>query len=161
MEPSQIALLERMPIFGAIRQDVLEFLLQRAGHRRVSASDWFVHEGDPGDRMFVLESGEARVVKSWHGQEVLLHRLCPGDCFGEMALMDLHPRSASVQAILDCEAIELTPGQLLDLYEHDPSQFALIQMNLGREVCRRLRATDELLFHVRMTGALSDAGGQN
>ena len=49
MEPSHISLLERMPIFGAIRQDVLEFLLQRAGHRCVLAGEWFVREGEPGE----------------------------------------------------------------------------------------------------------------
>lgn len=150
MQPSQIALLQRMPIFGAIRDEVLEFLLDHAEHRRVPAGAWFVREGEPGDRMFVLESGRAAVVKGWQGRDVLLHHLAPGDCFGEMALMDLAPRSASVLAEVDCEAVELTPDHLLRLYEHDLEQFTLIQMNIGREVCRRLRATDDLLFRIRM-----------
>jgi CRP-like cAMP-binding protein len=96
--------------------------------------------------MFVLQSGHVAVVKQWHGQSLRLHELDAGDCFGEMALMDLLPRSASVRAETDCQAIELSLVDLLRLYEHDVEQFALIQMNLGREVCRRLRATDELLF---------------
>lgn len=153
MQPSQIALLQRMPIFGAIRDDVLEFLLERAVHRRVPAGAWFVREGEPGDRMFVLERGRAAVVKGWQGQDVLLHHLAPGDCFGEMALMDLHPRSASVLAELDCEAIELTPDHLLELHDRDLEQFTLVQMNIGREVCRRLRAMDEQLFRARMGDA--------
>jgi CRP-like cAMP-binding protein len=70
----------------------------------------------------------------------------PGDCVGEMALMDLFPRSASVRALSDCTAIRLTPQDLLRLFETDVEQFAMIQMNLGREVSRRLRHTDELLF---------------
>jgi CRP/FNR family cyclic AMP-dependent transcriptional regulator len=70
-----------------------------------------------------------------------------------MALMDLQPRSASVRADTDCLAIELAAADLMRLYEHDVEQFALIQMNMGREVCRRLRYTDELLFHFRMGGA--------
>ena len=64
--------------------------------------------------------------------------------------MDLFPRSASIRALADCSAIELTPDDLLRLYEHDLEQFTLVQMNIGREVCRRLRATDELLFRARM-----------
>ena len=79
-----------------------------------------------------------------------MREFVPGDCFGEMALMDLFPRSASIRALADCTAIELTPDDLMRLYEHDLEQFTLVQMNIGREVCRRLRATDELLFRARM-----------
>jgi CRP-like cAMP-binding protein len=100
--------------------------------------------------MFVLQSGKVAVHKHWQGQELRLHELAAGDCFGEMALMDLLPRSASVRAEADCQAIEFSSVDLMLLYEHDIEQFALIQMNLGREVCRRLRATDELLFRWRM-----------
>jgi CRP-like cAMP-binding protein len=62
----------------------------------------------------------------------------------------LFPRSASLRAVADCSAIELTPADLHRLYERDLEQFTLVQMNIGREVCRRLRSTDELLFRARM-----------
>ncbi len=143
-------MLQRMPIFGGIRDDVLSFLLDHANHRQLGAGEAFFREGEPGDRMFVLEQGRAAVVKGWQGHEVMLHHLEPGDCFGEMALMDLFPRSASVIAESDCVAIELTQGSLAGLFERDLEQFALIQMNIGREVCRRLRAADDRLFRLRM-----------
>jgi CRP-like cAMP-binding protein len=98
----------------------------------------------------VLESGHAVVIKGWQGHDTELHRLAAGDCFGEMALMDLFPRSASVVAVEHCRAIELAAADLLRLFERDAEQFALIQMNIGREVCRRLRATDERLFQATM-----------
>ena len=109
--------------------------------------------------MFVLERGRVAVIKGWQGRSVLLGTLTAGDCFGEMALMDLMPRSASVRAEEDCLAVEFSASDLLVLFEHDVEQFALIQMNLAREVCRRLRKTDELLFRARMgdTAALPRA----
>jgi CRP/FNR family transcriptional regulator, cyclic AMP receptor protein len=57
-------------------------------------------------------------------------------------------------------AIEIATAALHRLAERDMEQFALIQMNIGREVCRRLRATDELLFRARMGGEplATDAG---
>ncbi len=143
-------MLQRMPIFGAIRDDVLGFLLDQAVHRQLSVGQTFFREGDPGDKMFVLESGRASVIKGWQGNRFLLHHLVPGDCFGEMALMDLSPRSATVMADAPCDAIELTPNALAGLFERDAEQFALIQMNIGREVCRRLRAADERLFRISM-----------
>jgi CRP/FNR family transcriptional regulator, cyclic AMP receptor protein len=146
MTRARIELLQRMPVFGAIREDSLQLLLDLSRTVSVAVGGYFFRERDAADSMFVLESGRASVVKTWHGREYVLHGLDVGDCFGEMALMDLFPRSASVRADEDCSAIELTANDLLHLFERDAEQFALIQMNIGREVCRRLRATDDLLF---------------
>jgi CRP/FNR family transcriptional regulator, cyclic AMP receptor protein len=64
-----------------------------------------------------------------------------------------------VRVIEACRAIEIATTALHRLAERDMEQFALIQMNIGREVCRRLRATDELLFRVRRGAPLgADAG---
>ena len=150
MQPVRLELLQRMPIFGAIRDDALLFLLAQAREVSVAAGAYFFRENDQASSMFVLESGRVVVFKSWQGRDVVLNNMEAGDCFGEMALMDLCPRSASVRAEADCVAIELGTGDLLRLFERDAEQFALVQMNMGREVCRRLRATDEMLFRARM-----------
>ena len=150
MQPVRLELLQRMPIFGAIRDDALLFLLAQAREVSVAVGAFFFRENDQANSMFVLETGRVVVFKSWQGRDVVLNDMQAGDCFGEMALMDLCPRSASVRAEADCVAIELTSGDLLRLFERDAEQFALVQMNMGREVCRRLRATDEVLFRARM-----------
>ncbi|MES1161536.1 MAG: cyclic nucleotide-binding domain-containing protein, partial [Rhizobacter sp.] len=103
-----------------------------------------------GHGMFVLESGSVTISKSWQQHELLIRRLAQGDCFGEMALLDLFPRSASVRADVDCSAIELTSANLYRVFERDVEQFALIQMNIAREMSRRLRITDDQLFRARM-----------
>jgi CRP/FNR family transcriptional regulator, cyclic AMP receptor protein len=146
MQGQRIEMLQRMPIFGAISPSALEFLLAQTRLREVRAQEFFFKQGEQACFMYVLETGEVSVRKRWRNREFRLRTLGPGDCFGEMALMDLSDRSASVRAETDCVAIELSPDDLLRLYEHDIEQFALVQMNIGREVCRRLRITDELLF---------------
>ena len=80
----------------------------------------------------------------------VLRHMNAGDCFGEMALIDLSPRSASAVALESSEALQITPSMLFELYRHDIEQFTLIQMNMGRELSRRLRRMDELLFGVLM-----------
>ena len=116
----------------------------------VPTNEFFFREHDQADSMFVLEAGKAAVLKSWSGQEYLLRTLKEGDCFGEMAVMDLCPRSASVCAVEDCTAICLSAANHYRVYEQDPKQFALIQMNMGREVSRRLRESDNRLFSAKM-----------
>jgi CRP-like cAMP-binding protein len=153
MEPARTAAFQRMPIFGGIRADVLQLLVDQGSKVTLPAGAYFFRENDQAQSVFVLEAGRVAVLKHWEGQEHLLTYLGEGDCFGEMALMDLFPRSASVRAIEACSALELPGSAFLALYEKDLEQFALIQMNLGREVSRRLRRADERLFRLRM-GAL-------
>ena len=149
----RVELLQQMPIFGAIRDDALTFLLEPVPSVTVPAGQFFFRERDPADCMYVLESGRVAVLKDWAGRELLLRQLGPGDCFGEMALLDLFARSASVRALDECRAMALTSAHLYRLFERDAEQFALIQMNMGREVCRRLRATDDMLFSAEMRGS--------
>jgi CRP-like cAMP-binding protein len=148
MSPSRLELLQRMPIFGAIDDGALEFLIGRAGTVRVARGGYFFRENDQAESMFVLESGRVEVVRGWRGRELIVQQLGAGDCFGEMALLDLFPRSGSVRALEDCSAIVIAAADLHGLYEHDVVSFALIQMNLAREMSRRLRNTDEQLFRM-------------
>jgi CRP-like cAMP-binding protein len=143
---TEIQLLQDMSLFGAIRDDALQFLLARAHRVNVAAGGYFFEEGDIGLGMYVLQSGCAAVLRQWQGQPFELRRLVRGDCFGEMALIDLMPRSASVKAVEDCSALELRPEDLHALFEFDVEQFALIQMNMAREISRRLRELAELMF---------------
>jgi CRP/FNR family transcriptional regulator, cyclic AMP receptor protein len=135
---------DRQPVMRNARLQVQRRNDRQQFQRR--AREFFFRENDQATSMFVLESGKAVVLKGWRGHDIELHRLRAGDCFGDMALMDLFPRSASVCATEVCRAIELSAADLLRLFERDAEQFALIQMNIDREVCRRLRATDERLF---------------
>jgi CRP-like cAMP-binding protein len=150
MQEARIELLQQMPIFGGLRAEILQFLIAVCPTVSVPKNDFFFREDEDGDSMFVLEAGKAAVLKSWHGRDHSLHTLREGDCFGEMAVMDHCPRSASVRALADCIAIRISAADLYQVYARDLRQFALIQMNMGREVCRRLREADNRLFGVRM-----------
>lgn len=157
MQQTRIESLQRMPIFGGLRRDVLELLVGAAEVTSVSRDQYFFREHDKASAMFVLESGEVSIRKSWDGKEYEIGRLGPGDCFGEMALIDLFPRSASAQAVQDCTAITLSMESVHRLYEKDLEQFALILMNIGRELSRRLRIADERLFSFKMGEPYRDA----
>jgi CRP-like cAMP-binding protein len=124
----------------------------------VQKGEFFFRENDQADSMFVLEAGKAAVLKSWSGADYLLRTLKEGDCFGEMAVMDYGRRSASVCAVEDCIAIRISGSNLYEVYSQDLKQFALIQMNMGREVCRRLREANNRLFGARMGMPDGDIG---
>jgi CRP-like cAMP-binding protein len=145
IESNRMALLQQMPLFGGIRGDIVEFLLSLSTGVSVPRDGCFFREGDQGEAMYLLESGRVAIIKQAHAAPVVLRQLGPGECFGEMALVDISPRSASVLALEDCQAIEIPIAGLLQLYQRDLEQFALIEMNIAREISRRLRQADDRL----------------
>jgi CRP-like cAMP-binding protein len=139
-----------MPVFGGVAESTLRLLLNLASIISVAKSSFFFHQGDPASSMFVLETGKVAVLKTYEGHDYLLRTLERGDCFGEMALLDLLPRSAAVLALEDSRAIEISAAALYEIYKKDMEQFVLMQMNMGREISRRLRAADDRLFQAKV-----------
>ena len=112
MEAQRIALLQQMPIFGALSAATLNLLLDATERVHVPAGDCFFREGDLGDVLYVLESGRVAVRRHTAAGELAVRLLGPGDCFGEMAILDLAPRSASVAALEDSVALKLPVARL-------------------------------------------------
>ncbi len=150
MQTTRLKILQNMPIFGGIREEILEFILETAEIVSIPVGEYFFRENDRGTSMYVLEKGKVSVIKTWQGHDFLLMELGEGDCFGEMSLIDLGPRTASVLATEECSAFKLSNAKILKIYQKDLEQFTMIQMNMGREVSRRLRKMDEELFKTRM-----------
>jgi CRP-like cAMP-binding protein len=146
MQVSRLQILQEMPIFGGVNEATLELILEKAEVVKVAVNGYFFREGDLDNSIYIIERGRVAVYKYWDGKRYKLRELGVGDCFGEMALMDFKPRSAEVVALEESSAIQVTAAQLAELYNNDSKQYTLIYMNLGREVCRRLRDADSRLF---------------
>ena len=146
MSENRIELLQGMPVFGAVSEKTLRFILQRIRDLEVAEGGYFFHRGDDTQSFYVLESGSVEVFREHEGCDFRLCELGPGDCFGEMSFIELRNRNASVRALCNCLAIEVPISTLHDLYERDVEQYLIVQMNLARELSRRLREADRRLF---------------
>ena len=148
---SRSRMLQTMPVFGGLREGVLDFLLESARRVQVDTYRYFYREGDPASSLFVLERGQVQLLKRWQGRDYRLKTLETGDCFGQVALIDLQPRNTSSLAVESSCAIEISDQNLYQLYEHDKEQLMLLRMNMAREVCRRLREADDRAFAADMS----------
>ena len=146
----RIHLLQSMPFFGAINDASVSLILGQSKTLQVKAGDYFFHQGEKGDSLYLIEQGSTVIFKQHEGKEYILRHANDGDCFGELALIDFTPRSASVRAETDCTAIKIPSTALHSLYQQDTEQFLIIQMNIGREVSRRLRASDDRWFQLQI-----------
>jgi CRP-like cAMP-binding protein len=152
----RLKLLAAMPVFGGLSAPTLDLLTSLAEPVSVPAGQHFFREGDETQAMYVLQAGQVEIYKTWQGMSKVLRCMQAGDCFGEMALIDLFPRSASSLAVEPSEALQITPRILQEIYRHDLEQFTLLQMNMGREISRRLRRVDDLLFRSLMGDSLPE-----
>lgn len=133
-------LLGQAPLFRGVSGQALDDLLRRMQIRTRPSSTLLVAQDEPGDSMFLLVEGRARVVIfGENGRELTLASLRAGDVFGELSLLDSRPRSANVVAIDDVTVLAL--GR--DAFAAHIQRFPQTALNLARELGNRLRRADE------------------
>ena len=132
-------------IFGGLPAEVLVDLAL-LDQLDVGVGEPCFREGDSAREMFVVLSGELEVTKrSRSGHEGRVALLGPNDWFGEMGLVDIQPRSATVRALAPARLLRITAQDLDGLYRRDVKSYALFVLNLCRELSRRLRVADGIM----------------
>jgi len=142
-EVSLAAFLRSVPVFGGLEGRSLDRLMERLREQRFEAGEVVFHEGELGRTMHVLREGEVDVIRRTSGgEEVLIVRLGPGETFGEMTLVELQPRSATVVARKATLSYSLTNMDLYSLYRDDNYAYVIVLQNICRMLSRRLRKAD-------------------
>ena len=134
MAGPSVELLKRIPLFAGLESRELERLGTSFKERTFGAGDTVASEGESGAGFFVIESGEA-IVKV--GDEEV-RRLGPGDYFGDIALIDMGARTASIVADSELHCYGLTFWDFRPLVESD----ARIAWPLLQAMAKRLRAAE-------------------
>jgi CRP-like cAMP-binding protein len=142
-EEQQIAAaLSRVPLFATLSAGQLAELARAARRHRYTSDQTVFYQGDPGDTFYVILSGQVKVsVTSAEGQEAILVVLDAGEGFGEFALLDDQPRSATIEATQNTEVLVLRKDDFRRLLRQMPD----IAIGLLRVLTKRLRDTDQLV----------------
>jgi CRP/FNR family cyclic AMP-dependent transcriptional regulator len=141
--PDLKAFLLATPFFGGLSDAGLELLISMLVECRFDAGATVVAEGEPGRSMFVVHSGELVVSRRADGERIIrMARLEPGDFFGEMTLIEMQNRSATVVVESPTVLYELTAAKLYACYKADIQAYVMVMQNINRELCRRLRRAD-------------------
>jgi CRP/FNR family cyclic AMP-dependent transcriptional regulator len=127
-------LLRAVPIFAELKEADIQRLAEVAGKRRYPKDTVVFFEKDEADTFFVIETGRIKVtILGDDGREIILSILSPGDFFGEIALLDDEPRSATAIAIEDTELLCLARPDFQSVMETNLSiTLALIKVLTGR-----------------------------
>jgi CRP/FNR family cyclic AMP-dependent transcriptional regulator len=128
-------------LFGGLMPEELESIVPYLRYASFAAGEAVIREGEPNDRVHFILDGRVEVTRSG----VLLVDLHEGDTFGEMEFLDVMPAAATVSARVTTTVAAISNRALHDISKADMRIFAIIVMNLARDLSRRLRHMDELM----------------
>ncbi|WP_066380513.1 MULTISPECIES: cyclic nucleotide-binding domain-containing protein [unclassified Anabaena] len=131
----RLLFVRRVPIFRELRDDFIVRLASVMHELHFSANHTIFRQGEEGRSLYIVVSGRVKV----HIGDKQLAVVDQGKYFGEMAVFDTQPRSASVTTLEPCEFLELTQQQLYDAIEETPD----IAVNIIRELSRLIRQLNE------------------
>ncbi|WP_392543288.1 Crp/Fnr family transcriptional regulator [Oryzobacter telluris] len=154
----------RAPLFATIDDQTAESLIATMSPQRLERGDILFHEGDQGDRLYVIGEGKIKLGRtSTDGRENLLAILGPGEMFGELSLFDPGPRTATATAVAETQVVSMGHEQLKDFLSQRPG----VATTLLAALARRLRRTNESLADLvftdvpgRVAKALLDLAGR-
>src|SRR5215213_11129187 len=142
--------LRKIPLFADLSEEDLEQLYKMAETVSIPAGHLVLREGDPGDSLYVLLDGELEVIKRQGSQDILLAVYKPGQFFGEMALLEQAPRSASVRTLRESRLLVISQAAFQTLLSCSPSA----PFKILRTVTSRLRSTESMLIQNEKMAAL-------
>ena len=140
MAITPLEVLRKVPLFESLPESDLQTFAGLTRERTYPKGSVILFENDPGDSLFLVASGQVKVVLIGEdGREVILSVLGEGAFFGEMALIDDAPRSAHVIAMEDARMLTLRREDFQSRLRTSPD----VAIALMRELSRRLRRADE------------------
>ena len=146
-------LLRTVPLFSELSEEALDSLSHLATRRRYPKDTVVFFENEEGDSLFMILEGRIKVtILGDDGREIILSMLAPGDLFGEMALLDNEPRSATAIAVEESELLLLQRGDFQTVITDNPG----ISAALIKVLSARLRRAN----HQISTLALLDVYGR-
>jgi len=150
-----LALLARCPLFAGIAPDDLRDVARHLRQRRFRRGEVIFHQGDPGDALHIVTSGSVKIVlPSAEGEEAIIATVHAGDFFGELALLDGAPRSATAAAVEPAETLSLPRETFLEEIGRSASLRDVLLRSLAGEL-RRLTGHVEELHFLDLAGRLA------
>ena len=143
-------LLRRVPLFAELSEEDLSWVADGGEPVELAGGDQLAGEGEPGDALFVIISGELQVVKRSRTTDVPIAVLGPGEVVGEMAIFEAQPRMASVRAVSSTRVVRIGRDVILELLSTRPSA----TLSMLRTVMGRLRSTEAMLREREKLAAL-------
>ncbi len=145
---SILPILSQISILGGVSDSQRTRIFRRLEAASFNKGDAVFEKGSEPTHIYVVKSGKLELLVTGDDKTVLKRKVLDvGECFGEASLLSMQRHSASVVALEAGEVLALSRHSLIALQHEDIALFALLMMNIARELARRLKFTDDVILH--------------
>ncbi len=142
-----LAILGKISILAGLTDSQLYTLFRLLRKITYKANEVVFEQGDQPSHIYIVKKGRVKLVV-WKDQVPYeLAAFEEGNCFGEASVIGIQPHKGTAIAAIDTELIVFSRDALLSIYKSDKELFGILILNIAREVCRRLHASDDILLH--------------
>ncbi|HET6845714.1 MAG TPA: cyclic nucleotide-binding domain-containing protein, partial [Anaerolineales bacterium] len=142
--------LKHLELFSGLSEEDLSALAAQTELLEVPAGTDLIVQGEPGDAAFVVAQGQFEVIKKSDVQDIVIAVRQGGEVFGEMALLDQAPRTATVRAVADSQVLKIRGEAFQNMLRHSPTA----ALSILQTVSKRLRQNEGLLRQTEKMAAL-------
>jgi CRP-like cAMP-binding protein len=141
-----LPILHKISIFAGIREKQLYSLFRMLDKVTYKRGECIFLQGHQPSHIYIIQQGSVKLVVEEDDTHYELVQFEEGDCFGEASVIGILPHRATAIATEETHLIVLSRQALLSIYKNDLDLFCTLILNIAREVCRRLHASDEILL---------------
>jgi CRP/FNR family transcriptional regulator, cyclic AMP receptor protein len=142
-----LRILKQVTIFAGLNDEGLARIAHDGHVKRYAKEEVLIAQGTPATDILIVLEGRVKVVLDLEHEPLELFEFGPGNCLGETSVVGILDHSASVVAVEDTSVLVFSRSLLMDILNDDKEFFALLILNIARELARRLHRTDEILLH--------------
>ena len=140
------SIISQLRIFGGVTDAQRETIFRRLELWVLHEGESVFHKGDEPLHIYIVKRGKIDIQIAEDDVVIHKHELNVGECFGEASFMSMHKHTTTAVAAVESEIMVLSRSALIQLKHEDIGLFALLMMNLARELARRLYITDQMLL---------------
>jgi CRP/FNR family cyclic AMP-dependent transcriptional regulator len=142
-----LPILNKITIFAGLSDPQLYKLSRLLSSVSYKANETVFEQGDEPGHIYIVKKGKVKLVVWEDDTPLELIEFQEGHCFGEASVIGIQRHQGTVIATTDTELIVLSRKALMSIYDSDKELFSVFILNIAREVCRRLYASDDILLH--------------
>lgn len=142
-----LPILNKIAILGGLNNSQLYKIFKLVKRTQYDRGEYVYKAGDAPSHIYIVESGEVKVVVENSQVSLEMWTLKVGDCFGETSVIGIQSHTSSVIAVEKTELIVLEKKSLLNIFDTDKELFGLLILNIARETSRRLLKLDKIILN--------------
>lgn len=142
-----LPILNRISLLGGLTDRQLYVVFRCLEQVSYRAGEVIFEEGDSPSHLYIIKSGDVKLIAGLHDNPLELIQLDTGKVLGETAVISIHRHTASAVAVSNTELIVFPREALFGLHKTEPELFGLLMLNIAREACRRLIKAEDIMLH--------------